>query len=58
MSVTPAIFHTQPEDVRPTQGHSDTIDQMPPDMEEDEQGEEADQPTIAEILRALNKCTA
>lgn len=58
MLATPAIFHTQPEDVQPTQDPSDTTDQTLPDMEEDEEGDEADQPTLAEILREVHKCTA
>lgn len=54
MLATPAVFQSQPEDEPFAQGPSALTGQTFPDME----GEEADQPTLAEILRAVHKCTA
>lgn len=54
---TPAVFHTQPEEEVHTQGPAASPSQTLPDMEEDEEGDDTEQPSLAEILRAVHKCT-
>lgn len=58
LGAAPAIFHTAQEEEQLIQGPSAAIDQPLTDTEEWEGEEETEQPTLAEILRAVHKCTA
>lgn len=57
MLATWAIFHSQPEDAWSAQGPSQDTDQPSPDTEEEEEGDEGEQPTLAAILKAVHRCT-
>lgn len=54
LEVTPAIFHIEEKGELSTQGPSTAIMPQITDTEEDE----AAQPTLADILSAVHKCTA
>lgn len=58
MLATPEAFHTQPEDETCTQGPAASPSHSLPDMEEEVEGEDAEQPSLAKILRVVHKCTA
>lgn len=58
LETTPAILHADQEDAQYTQGPSGSNDQHVTDTEEEEGEDYADQPTLAEILKAIHKCTA
>lgn len=58
LDTTPDIFHMQQTGGPSKQTQQHASEQLPPDIATGEDGEDIEQPTLAEILRAVQKCTA
>lgn len=58
MEATPAIFNAAGEGSAPLLSPLHVTDQISPDWDVGEVEEETEQPTLADILRAVHKCTA
>lgn len=57
LEATPAVFNAAGEGAASMQSLTHSPDQPSPEQEEDEGDEETEQPTLADILRAVHKCT-
>lgn len=58
LEAIPAIFLNEDEGEPSTQGPTVATTPQLTDAEEDVEDDEADQPTLADILRGIHKCTA
>lgn len=57
LDTTPAIFHATQAGELSSQGPPSVTDQPFPETEEEDGEDEVEQLTLAEILRAVHKCT-